>query len=83
MRGRDAPPVEHDRGRQVAGTLLDERLQVRVGDLLLHVRERDRLAVDDVERITGDVMAEIVELLLEPLAPGQLADGELAAGQAH
>ncbi len=47
----DAPAVEHDRGRQVAGALLDEREEVGVGDLLLHVRQGDRLAVDDVERI--------------------------------
>ena len=83
MRRRHAPAVEHDRGREVAGPLLDEGQEVGVGDLLLEVGQRDRLAVEDVEGVAGDVDAEVVELLLEPLAPGQLADRQLAAREPH
>ena len=83
VRRGDAPAVEDDRGRDVVRALLGEGEQVGVGDLLLEVGQRDRLAVDDVEGVARDVDAEVVELLLEPLAPRQLADRELAAGEAH
>ena len=61
--------------------LLDEREQVGVGDLLLRVGERDRLAVDLVERLALELVAELLELALEAAPAGQLADRELAAGE--
>ena len=61
--------------------LLDEREQVGVGDLLLRVGELDRLAVDRVERVALEVVAELAQLALQPAPAGQLADRQLAAGQ--
>ena len=74
-------PIELDRRRDLRRALLDEGEQVGVGDLLLRVGERDRLAIDRVERLALDVVAELAELALEAAPAGQLADRQLAAGQ--
>ena len=81
VRRGDAPALDDDGGRDVAAALLDEGQEVRVGDLLLHVGQRDRLAVDEVQGVARDVVAEVAQLLLEALAAGQLADRQLAAGE--
>src|SRR4029077_4648995 len=74
VRGGDTPADELDRGRNLRGPLLDQRPEVLVGDLLLRVREGDRLAIDRVERLALEVVAELVELALKTLSAGQLAD---------
>ena len=56
-------------------------MQVGVGDLLLGVGQLDRLAIDRVERLALEVVAELLELALEAAPAGQLADRQLAAGQ--
>ena len=61
--------------------LLDEREEVGVGDLLLRVGQRDRLAVDRVERLALELVAELLELALQAAPARQLADRQLAAGQ--
>ncbi len=81
VRRGDAPPDELHGRRHFRGALLHERSQVRVGDLLLRVGQGDRLAVDLVERLAFDLVAEVLELLLEAAPPGQLADRQLAARQ--
>ena len=81
VRRGDAPADELDRRRDLRRALLDEREQVGVGDLLLGVGEGDRLAVDRVERLALEVVAELAELALEAAPAGQLADRQLAAGQ--
>ena len=48
----------------------------------LRVGEGDRLAVDEVELLALQVVAQLSQLALEPLAAGQLADRQLAPGQA-
>ena len=65
----------------LAGALLDDGQEVAVGDLLLGVGQGDHLGVDRVERLAVDVVAERVELLAQTAPAGQLADGQLAAGQ--
>ena len=77
-RGADAPAEELDRPRDVALALVDEREQVRVGDLLLRVGERDRRAVDRVELLAVDLDAQLPELALEAAPAGQLADRQRA-----
>ena len=57
-------------------TLLDERDEVGVGDLLLLVGQRDGLAVDRVERLALEVVAELAQLALQAAPAGQLADRE-------
>jgi hypothetical protein len=69
VRGGHAPALHDDGCRDVTGALLEERQEIGVGDLLLDIGQRDRLAVDDVERVAGHVVPEIAELLLEALAP--------------
>ena len=81
VRRGHAPADERDRGRDLGRALLDEREEVGVGDLLLRVGERDGLAVDLVERLALELVAELAELALEALPAGQLADRQLAAGQ--
>ncbi len=81
VRRGHAPADELDRGRHLRGPLLDERVEVGVGDLLLGVGERHRLAVDLVESLALELVAELVELALEAAPPRQLADRQLAAGQ--
>ena len=68
VRRGDAPADERDRRRDLGRALLDEREQVRVGDLLLGVGQGDRLAVDLVERLALDLVAELLELALEARA---------------
>ena len=74
-------PEKLHRGGNLRGPLLDERQQVRVRDFLLRVGEGDRLAVDHVERLAVEVVAQLAELALEALPAGQLADRQLAAGE--
>ena len=81
VRRGDAPADERDARRDLGRALLDEREQVRVGDLLLGVGEGDRLAVELVERLALELVAELLELALEAAPAGQLADRQLAAGQ--
>ena len=59
VRRGDAPADELDRRRDLRRALLDEREQVGVGDLLLGVGQGDRLAVERVERLALDVVAEL------------------------
>ena len=54
--------------RDLGGALLDEREQVGVGDFLLGVGQGDRLAVDGVERLALEVVAELAELALQARA---------------
>ena len=58
----------------LGGALLDERQEVRVGDLLLGVGEGDRGAVERVERLAVDVVTQLPELALEAAPAGELAD---------
>ena len=74
-------PTSATRRRDLGRALLDEREEVGVGDLLLGVGERDRLAVDLVERLALEVVAELAQLALQAAPAGQLADRQLAAGQ--
>ena len=67
--------------RHVGLALLDERDEVGVGDLLLGVGERDGRAVDRVELLALDLVAQLAELALEPAAAGELADRQRAARQ--
>ena len=53
------PALEPDGLGDLGHALLDERDEVVVGDLLLLVRERDRLAVDRVERLALELVAEL------------------------
>ena len=59
VRRGHAPADERDRGRDLGRALLDEGVEVRVGDLLLGVGEGDRLAVDLVERLALELVAEL------------------------
>ena len=81
VRRGDAPPDELHGRRHFRCALLHERSQVRVSDLFLRVGQGDRLAVDLVERLAFDLVAEVLQLLLEAAPPRQLADRELAARQ--
>ena len=81
VRRRHAPADERDRRRHLRRALLDEGQEVRVGDLLLGIGQGDRLAVDRVERVALELVAELAELALEAAPAGQLADRQLAAGQ--
>ena len=80
-RRRDAPADQRDRSRDLRRALLDEGEQVGVGDLLLGVGQRDGLAVDLVECLALELVAQLPELALEAATAGQLADRQLAAGQ--
>ena len=68
VRRGHAPADERDRRRDLRRALLDEGVEVGVGDLLLGVGERDGLAVDLVERLALELVAELAELALEALA---------------
>ena len=81
VRRGDAPADDRDRRRDLRGALLDEGEQIRVGHFLLGVGQRDRLAVEHVERVALDVVAQLAQLALEPAPAGQLADRQLAARQ--
>ena len=59
VRRGHAPADERDARRDLRRALLDEREEVGVGDLLLGVGERDRLAVDLVERLALELVAEL------------------------
>src|SRR4029079_4870152 len=83
VRRRDAPADQLDRGWNLRRALLHEGHQVRVGDFLLRVGEGDRLAIDRVERLALDVVAELPQLALEAAPARELADRQLAAGQSH
>ena len=78
VRRRHAPADDRDRRRDLRRALLDEGMEVGVGDFLLGVGEGHGLAVDLVQRVTLELVAELAELALETLATGQLADGQLA-----
>ena len=72
VRRGHAPAEELDRGRDLRRALLDERQQVRVGDLLLGVGQGDGLAVDHVERLALEVVAELAQLALQARRPDSL-----------
>ena len=82
MRRGHAPADERHARLDLRRALLDEREEVGVGDLLLRVRELDGLAVDAVERVAFELVAELAQLALQAAPTRQLADRQLAAGQA-
>jgi hypothetical protein len=63
----------------VRGPLLHKGEEVGIGDLLLRVGKRDRLAVERIEGFAVDFVAEFPEFALESAPAGQLADRQLAA----
>ena len=74
-----------DRGRGIAGVgrlLFDERDEVGVGHLLLHVRQGDRRPVDAVERLALEVVTELLELALQAAPARELADRQPRAREA-
>ena len=73
MRAFYAPVNELNRcGAARGGALINEREQVCVGELLLDVGERDRFAVERVERLAREVVPEFGELRLSPRRPESL-----------
>ena len=75
MRAFYAPVNELNRcGAARGGALINEREQVCVGELLLDVGERDRFAVERVERLAREVVPEFGELRLKSASTGELAD---------
>ena len=72
MRRGHAPADERDRAGHLGRALLDEREEVGVGDLLLGVGQRDRLAVDLVERLALELVAELLSLPCRPRRPDSL-----------
>ena len=73
VRRGHAPAHERDARLDLGRALLHEREEVGVGDLLLRVRELDRLAVDLLERVALEVIAEFAQLALQiPRRPDSL-----------
>ena len=68
MRRGHAPADEHHARLDLGRALLDERHQVGVGHLLLRVGELDGLAVDRVERVALELVAELAQLALQTRA---------------
>ena len=83
VRARHAPAEKGDGSRDLRRVLLGDGEEVGVGDLLLRVGQGDRLAVERVELLALDLVAQLLELLLEATPPGQLADRQLASGKTY
>ena len=83
-RAGDAPIQEFDRcGAAGGGALIDECEEVGVGQLLLHVGEGDRFAVEGIERLSTEVVTEFSKLCLQATAARELPDRQAGANEAN